>query len=194
MKRGAAAAQAAIRPREKDTNPRFQRERREPRQAADGEETVQARIPKIKKLEELREITRARIEIQRISNRSRNAQFGSGGPAIGSRGEGVANGLQRVLLARGEFHCVNVSLAKRNIRDRARTKGKCGEGKGASVVVFLLFLFLLFLFFVLLAANFGESFLKRGFAEEIFGESGVVLARCEEDLTDAAAVAVAGNL
>jgi hypothetical protein len=73
---------------------------------------MEARIPKIEKLEELFAITRAWIEIQRISNRSRNAQFSSGGPAIGSRRESVANGLQRVPLARGEFHCVNVSLAK----------------------------------------------------------------------------------
>ncbi len=62
MKRRAAAAQAAIRPREQDADPRFRCERREPCQAADGEETVEVRIPKIKKPEELPAITRARIE------------------------------------------------------------------------------------------------------------------------------------
>src|SRR5260370_756588 len=73
LKRRATASQAAIRPREQDTNPRFRCERREPRQAAKGEKSMEARIPKIEKLEELRAITRAWIEIQRSGNRSRNA-------------------------------------------------------------------------------------------------------------------------
>ena len=72
--------------------------------AARRKQAMQMRIPDIEQLQELRPLTRARIQIEPCRNRGGNAQVGSRRPAIGCRRERIANGLQRALLTRRENH------------------------------------------------------------------------------------------
>ena len=82
--------------------------------------------------------------------------------------------------------------------ERAGWQPFVAQGKPAlpgniSVVFLRFFLFLLFVF-VFLAADFRESLVQRGFGEEIFGKTGIVFAGLEENLVDAATVAVERDL
>ena len=75
-------------------------------------------FPEIQELQELRAVRSAGIEIQPARDGCGNAQLRRRGPAVFRGSEGVADGLQRTLLARGKFHGRRASLANRERQAR----------------------------------------------------------------------------
>jgi hypothetical protein len=103
LKCGAALADAAVRPRKQDTNAVFLGKIGEGFQEANGEKTVNARIPKVKKLKKLRAILWTRVEIHRARDGFGDTQFQSGWPAFRAWQKRFANGFERSLLSKSEI-------------------------------------------------------------------------------------------